>query len=166
MWRLLSHCTEWLASRCPTAVTTTIAMTPVKPTPACSLRGPPLETPLRLPLVCRFRSTGCLGITLSYHRQLSHRSFATPKWLEYALAYCGVLAAQGDPIEVRGRLLKAGWLWSGKALHASGASMGAASSTATGTDRVELRVSFTDAGNLFRPSAAVPLHTARCLTAI
>lgn len=43
--------------------------------------------------------TGCLGITLSYHRQLSHRSFKTPKWLEYTLAYCGVLAIQGDPIE-------------------------------------------------------------------
>jgi len=43
--------------------------------------------------------TGCLGITLSYHRQLSHRSFQTPKWLEYLLAYCGVLAVQGDPIE-------------------------------------------------------------------
>ncbi|KAK9844052.1 hypothetical protein WJX81_003047 [Elliptochloris bilobata] len=43
--------------------------------------------------------TGCLGITLSFHRQLSHRAFATPKWLEYALAYCGVLAVQGDPTE-------------------------------------------------------------------
>jgi len=43
--------------------------------------------------------TGCLGITLSFHRQLSHRSFSTPKWLEYALAYCGVLAVQGDPME-------------------------------------------------------------------
>ncbi|MEW5316786.1 MAG: hypothetical protein WDW38_008136 [Sanguina aurantia] len=43
--------------------------------------------------------TGCLGITLSYHRQLSHKSFQTPKWLEYTLAYCGVLAVQGDPLE-------------------------------------------------------------------
>jgi len=43
--------------------------------------------------------TGCFGITLSYHRQLSHRSFQTPKWLEYLIAYCGVLAIQGDPIE-------------------------------------------------------------------
>ena len=43
--------------------------------------------------------TGCLGITLSFHRQLSHRSFQTPKWLEYLFAYCGVLAVQGDPIE-------------------------------------------------------------------
>ena len=43
--------------------------------------------------------TGCLGITLSYHRQLSHRSFQTPKWLEYVLAYCGAMAVQGDPME-------------------------------------------------------------------
>lgn len=43
--------------------------------------------------------TGCLGITLSYHRQLSHKSFTTPKWLEYLLAYCGISAVQGDPIE-------------------------------------------------------------------
>jgi stearoyl-CoA desaturase (delta-9 desaturase) len=32
-------------------------------------------------------------------RQLAHRSFQTPKWLEYALSYCGVLAVEGDPIE-------------------------------------------------------------------
>ncbi len=38
--------------------------------------------------------TGCLGITLSYHRMLSHKSFTAPKWLEYILAYCGVLAVQ------------------------------------------------------------------------
>ena len=38
---------------------------------------------------------GCLGITLSFHRQISHRSFTTPKWLEYALAYCGVLGCPG-----------------------------------------------------------------------
>ena len=43
--------------------------------------------------------TGCIGITFSFHRQLSHKSFVTPKWLEYAAAYCGVLAVQGDPIE-------------------------------------------------------------------
>lgn len=43
--------------------------------------------------------TGCLGITTSYHRQLSHRAFTTPKWVEYALAYCGVLSVQGDPLE-------------------------------------------------------------------
>ena len=43
--------------------------------------------------------TGCVGITFSFHRQLSHRSFKTPKWIEYVAAYFGVLAVQGDPIE-------------------------------------------------------------------
>lgn len=43
--------------------------------------------------------TGMFGITLSYHRQLAHKAFKTPKWLEYIFAYCGVLAVQGDPIE-------------------------------------------------------------------
>ena len=40
-----------------------------------------------------------LGITFSFHRQLTHRSFTTPKWLEYLAAYCGTLAVQGSPIE-------------------------------------------------------------------
>ena len=34
------------------------------------------------------------GITLSYHRNLSHRSFVLPKWLEYLFAWCGTLAFQ------------------------------------------------------------------------
>ena len=38
--------------------------------------------------------TGMFGITLSFHRQLSHKSFKTPKWLEYLFAYCGVLSVQ------------------------------------------------------------------------
>lgn len=42
--------------------------------------------------------TGMFGITLSYHRQLAHRSFKTPKILEYIFAYCGVLALQSHPI--------------------------------------------------------------------
>ncbi|KAK6285103.1 hypothetical protein POUND7_004055 [Theobroma cacao] len=42
--------------------------------------------------------TGLLGITLSFHRNLSHRSFKVPKWLEYFFAYCGVQALQGNPI--------------------------------------------------------------------
>ncbi|GLJ46494.1 hypothetical protein SUGI_0979800 [Cryptomeria japonica] len=43
--------------------------------------------------------TGLLGITLSYHRNLSHRSFKLPKWLEYIFAYCGAQAVQGDPLD-------------------------------------------------------------------
>ncbi|KAG2729318.1 hypothetical protein I3760_01G244800 [Carya illinoinensis] len=43
--------------------------------------------------------TGLFGITLSFHRNLSHRSFKLPKWLEYTFAYCGALALQGNPID-------------------------------------------------------------------
>jgi len=42
--------------------------------------------------------TGGVGITLGYHRLITHRSFEIPKWLEYALLFCGTLACQG-PIE-------------------------------------------------------------------
>ena len=44
-------------------------------------------------------ATGMLGITLCYHRLLTHRSFQTPKWLEYFLTLCAVLALQGGPIK-------------------------------------------------------------------
>ncbi|MBP5977319.1 acyl-CoA desaturase [Brasilonema sp. CT11] len=43
--------------------------------------------------------TGGLGITLGFHRLITHRSFQTPKWLEYFLALCGTLACQGGPID-------------------------------------------------------------------
>ncbi|GIL74570.1 hypothetical protein Vretimale_2252 [Volvox reticuliferus] len=43
--------------------------------------------------------TGMLGISVSYHRQLSHKSFRCVKPLEYFLAYCGALAFEGDPVE-------------------------------------------------------------------
>ena len=43
--------------------------------------------------------TMAFGITLGYHRLLSHRSFRAPKWLEYGLATLGALAMQGGPIE-------------------------------------------------------------------
>ncbi|MEO0539970.1 MAG: fatty acid desaturase [Cyanobacteria bacterium P01_A01_bin.105] len=43
--------------------------------------------------------TGCLGITLGWHRLIAHRSFQTPKWLEYFFVFCGSLACQHGPIE-------------------------------------------------------------------
>ncbi|GAB4850074.1 Palmitoyl-monogalactosyldiacylglycerol delta-7 desaturase, chloroplastic [Ancistrocladus abbreviatus] len=49
--------------------------------------------------IALYIATGLLGITLSFHRNLSHRSFKLPKWLEYFCAYCGVLALQGNPID-------------------------------------------------------------------
>ncbi len=40
---------------------------------------------------------GTFGISLGYHRLLTHRSFNVPKWFEYALAVCGIMALQGGP---------------------------------------------------------------------
>ncbi len=42
--------------------------------------------------------TAGVGITLCYHRLLTHRSFKTPKWFEYVLTICGCLAWQGGPV--------------------------------------------------------------------
>jgi stearoyl-CoA desaturase (delta-9 desaturase) len=43
--------------------------------------------------------THCFGITLGYHRLLTHRSFKTPIWFEYMCAWLGSQSGQGDPIE-------------------------------------------------------------------
>ncbi|WP_036900906.1 MULTISPECIES: acyl-CoA desaturase [Prochlorococcus] len=43
--------------------------------------------------------TACLGVTLGYHRLLSHRSFKVPKWLERFFATCGALSCQHGPID-------------------------------------------------------------------
>ncbi len=40
-----------------------------------------------------------MGITLAYHRLLTHRSLSVPRYVEYALTIVGVLALQGGPIE-------------------------------------------------------------------
>jgi stearoyl-CoA desaturase (delta-9 desaturase) len=40
-----------------------------------------------------------VGITLGFHRLVTHRSFQTPKWLEYTLVFCGTLACQGGPLD-------------------------------------------------------------------
>jgi len=42
--------------------------------------------------------TGALGVTLCYHRVLTHRSLRLRKPVEYLLALFGTLALQGDPI--------------------------------------------------------------------
>jgi stearoyl-CoA desaturase (delta-9 desaturase) len=43
--------------------------------------------------------TGGLGITLGFHRLVTHRSFEVPKLLEYFFVLCGTLACEGGPIE-------------------------------------------------------------------
>jgi len=42
--------------------------------------------------------SGALGVTLCYHRTLTHRGLRLVKPLEYLFAIFGVLALQGDPI--------------------------------------------------------------------
>ncbi|CAN1731580.1 Palmitoyl-monogalactosyldiacylglycerol delta-7 desaturase, chloroplastic [Linum perenne] len=52
-----------------------------------------------LVMVLLVHITGLLGINLSYHRNLSHKSFKfSPKWLEYLFAYFAAHALQGDPL--------------------------------------------------------------------
>jgi fatty-acid desaturase len=41
---------------------------------------------------------GSLGIGMGYHRLLTHRSFRTPKWVEYLLTICAVSAMEGGPL--------------------------------------------------------------------
>lgn len=43
--------------------------------------------------------TGPIGISLCFHRLLTHRSFKTPRWFEYFLTCCGCLACQGGPVQ-------------------------------------------------------------------
>ncbi len=43
--------------------------------------------------------TGIVGITLCYHRLLTHRSFKTPRWFEYVLTMLGCAACQGSPVQ-------------------------------------------------------------------
>jgi len=41
---------------------------------------------------------GMLGIGMAYHRLLTHRGYATYKWVEYFLTTCATLALEGGPI--------------------------------------------------------------------
>jgi stearoyl-CoA desaturase (delta-9 desaturase) len=41
---------------------------------------------------------GGLGISVGYHRLLTHRSFACPPWLEHGLSVLGVCCWQGSPL--------------------------------------------------------------------
>ena len=43
--------------------------------------------------------TACLGVTIGYHRLLSHRALRVPRWLERLLATCGALSCQHGPID-------------------------------------------------------------------
>ena len=42
--------------------------------------------------------TALLGVGMCYHRLLAHRAFKTPKWFEYVLTICAVMAVEGGPL--------------------------------------------------------------------
>jgi fatty-acid desaturase len=41
---------------------------------------------------------GTLGVNIGYHRLLTHRGFACPRWLEHALSVLGACCFQGSPM--------------------------------------------------------------------
>jgi stearoyl-CoA desaturase (Delta-9 desaturase) len=49
-------------------------------------------------LLAAYLATG-LGVTVGYHRLLTHRSFATHRWIAYAFAVLGSMAVQGPVID-------------------------------------------------------------------
>jgi stearoyl-CoA desaturase (delta-9 desaturase) len=51
-----------------------------------------------LVLMLGMASVTAVGITVGFHRLLTHRSFATPAWLRYAFAAAGSMAVQGSVI--------------------------------------------------------------------
>jgi len=50
--------------------------------------------------------TGWLGITLCYHRLLTHDSFQTYRPIRWLLAFFGTLASEGSPIDFRNLRLR------------------------------------------------------------
>ena len=50
-------------------------------------------------LIVLYWVTACLGVTLGYHRLLTHRSFTVPHWMERFFATCGALSCQHGPID-------------------------------------------------------------------
>ena len=55
-----------------------------------------------LTLLVLYWVTACLGVTLGYHRLLSHRALRVPRWLERFFATCGALSCQHGPIDWAG----------------------------------------------------------------
>jgi len=54
-----------------------------------------LVTPADLAIAAAMYAFTAIGITVGFHRLLTHRSFQTPKPLEYAFAIFGSMAVQG-----------------------------------------------------------------------
>jgi stearoyl-CoA desaturase (delta-9 desaturase) len=54
--------------------------------------------PTELAILAAFYLVGGFGVTIGFHRLLTHRAFQTHKWVEYTLAVMGSLTLQGPVI--------------------------------------------------------------------
>jgi len=85
-------------------------------------------------------ATGALGITLGFHRTLSHRSVRLRKPVEYIVTILGTLAFQGDPIS---------WVATHRVHHANSDEQGDPHSTRRG-------FSWAHVEWLFKPNPNIP----------
>jgi len=53
---------------------------------------------------------GMFGVTIGYHRLLTHRGFTCPKWLEYSFATLGMCNLQDSPFPPGQLFLGPCWL--------------------------------------------------------
>jgi len=65
----------------------------------CALAPALFSWPAVITAALLFYATSALGISLTFHRLLTHRSLRVPRFLEYTLALLGTLALQGGPID-------------------------------------------------------------------
>src|SRR5205807_5330143 len=64
-----------------------------------ALAGAPLAVSIEgsAAMVVLYIVTG-LGVTVGYHRRLTHKSYVVPQWFDRMLAVLGLLSGEGPPI--------------------------------------------------------------------
>lgn len=49
-------------------------------------------------MLVAFQTLFAMGVTVGYHRMLTHESFKVPSWLRYFFIICGAMAIEGSPL--------------------------------------------------------------------
>jgi len=55
--------------------------------------------PRDLVLLLVIHTLACMGITVGYHRMLTHQGFSAPAWLRMIILICGAMAFEGTPTQ-------------------------------------------------------------------
>ncbi len=55
--------------------------------------------PQDLVLLLVIHTIACMGITIGYHRMLTHQGFLAPVWLRFLFLACGAMAFEGTPAQ-------------------------------------------------------------------